>query len=509
MANDIKTPPLVILGFDVGDPDSIETWAREGYLPTMASIMRRGGWGRISGPELVCEHGIWVSMFSGVSRSEHGYYYFRQLKPGTYDLQPTNALDASVLPFWSCLRASGKKAAIVDVPDTRPVAGLLGAQLADWATHYPLLSPAAEPASLLPEAHRVFGPQLKIDEKLNATFDDDRRIYRRLMERLERKGSLCRHLLARDRFDLVAIVFSECHTASHQFWKYRPEAKVADAAADNALLHATRDIYESIDRQMGLLLAQLPREANVFILSSVGMEDDYPTTGLIEAFCRQLGYQAPPESQGISPRPIDLVRRVVPEAWRIALSRHLPREKREGLLADQFRNSTNWHKTTAFAIPTSYTSFVRVNLRGREPDGIVEPGAEYEALLNRIEADLKQLVDPLTNEPAVSRVARTVEMFHCSPHVSLPDLFVEWKPGHFMQRVVHPEAELKQENPDFYRPSDHSSNGFVAVAGPSIKARGALGDISLLDLVPTFLALLDEPIPPELTGKPLQAVLGR
>lgn len=87
MAIDTKTSPLVILGFDVGDLDSIRRWAEEGYLPTIASIMKRGCWGRTTGPELVCSYSIWASMFSGVSRSQYGSYYFRQLKPGTYDLQ--------------------------------------------------------------------------------------------------------------------------------------------------------------------------------------------------------------------------------------------------------------------------------------------------------------------------------------------------------------------------------------------------------------------------------------
>lgn len=42
MAIDKETPMLVILGFDVGDPVFIERWSQEGYLPTLASIMKRG-----------------------------------------------------------------------------------------------------------------------------------------------------------------------------------------------------------------------------------------------------------------------------------------------------------------------------------------------------------------------------------------------------------------------------------------------------------------------------------
>jgi hypothetical protein len=107
----------------------------------------------------------------------------------------------------------------------------------------------------------------------------------------------------------------------------------------------------------------------------------------------------------------------------------------------------------------------------------------------------------------VKQVTRTVEAFHCGPPASLPDLFVEWKSGaHFMQRLVHPRAELVQPKPPLFRTNNHSSNSFMAAAGPSIQGRGALDGISPLDLAPTFLSLMGEPIPGMLSGKIIEAI---
>jgi predicted AlkP superfamily phosphohydrolase/phosphomutase len=75
--------PLVILGFDAGDPQLLQSWAQAGHLPTLASIMRRGVWTKTKGAELALEHGVWQSVFSGLSRGKHGCYYLRQLKPGS------------------------------------------------------------------------------------------------------------------------------------------------------------------------------------------------------------------------------------------------------------------------------------------------------------------------------------------------------------------------------------------------------------------------------------------
>ncbi len=247
----------------------------------------------------------------------------------------------------------------------------------------------------------------------------------------------------------------------------------------------------------------------MFVVSSVGMADDFPITGLIEAFCRGFGYQAAPGGSGSRParRPIDLARALVPERWRLALSKRLSREARERLLADRFRVATDWRNTRAFALPSAYTGFVRVNLRGREPDGVVAPGAEYAALLDRLEADLATLVDPESGGPAVTRTTRTVDAFGCPPHPTLPDLWVDWLPGRFLDRVTFPGGELTQERPDFYRRSDHSDRGFFAAAGPGIASKGEIGAVDVLDLAPTFQALLGRPPAARMTGAPIGSLL--
>ena len=112
----------------------------------------------------------------------------------------------------------------------------------------------------------------------------------------------------------------------------------------------------------------------------------------------------------------------------------MTREKREALVSDLFRKGTDWSRTRAFAIPVSYTSFIRVNLKGREPQGIVGAGSEYNRLTDEIIDGLHKLPDPETGEPAVLSVNKSTEIFGSRPHENLPDIFVEWKPGSFMRR---------------------------------------------------------------------------
>jgi predicted AlkP superfamily phosphohydrolase/phosphomutase len=199
---------------------------------------------------------------------------------------------------------------------------------------------------------------------------------------------------------------------------------------------------------------------------------------------------------------MDLARRVVPEPVRVALSKNLSREARERLLADQWRGATDWSRTTAFALPSSYTSMIRVNLAGREPAGTVDPGAAYEALLAQLTEDLFALREPQSGRPLARRVVRSDQAFGPESLRLLPDLFVEWEAfPTFVTRAVHPRAEITQRVPEFYRGTDHWPSGFFAAAGPDVAARGDLGTVSVLDLAPTFLDLWGEPVPARMEGR--------
>jgi predicted AlkP superfamily phosphohydrolase/phosphomutase len=333
--------------------------------------------------------------------------------------------------------------------------------------------------------------------KPDSSSHDDASAYNLLRKRIETKGALCRRLLAQDQYDLTVITFVEAHTAGHRFWDYRSEGRRRTEATGDAckLTTAIRDIYQAIDHELGLLVKQIPKEANVFIISLYGMKDLFPTTGLIEAFCRELEYQVPAHQTGYSLNAFKILRRTIPPDLRAGMSRLLPRHIQVRLESDRIRTATNWAETKAFSIPALNSSFMRVNLRGREPQGIVEPGREYERLLDQIEADLKQLVDVRSGKPAVDRVIRTGEAFRCGPPWILPDLVVEWRSTpHLMDRVKHPKVELAQAKPSYNRSSYHAFTGFVAAGGPSIRTAGNLGELAPLDFAPLFLSLMGQPL---------------
>lgn len=501
----MKRSRVLVFGFDAAHPPWLEHWARSGELPALARVMERGWWATTAGNELISEHGVWTPLLSGTSRGQLGYYYFRQLRPGSYDLVPFTGFDVPAMYVWSRL-SGGRRALVMDVPEVLPVRGAPAVQVANWAPHlgwrsrHPAHQPVSEPPGLVKELMRRFGPRDDLIEQVGSDAATDRDTLRRMLRRIERKGAVFRDLVGRDRYDLLVVVFTEPHTAGHQFWKYRHRAPDAE------LRSAVRTVYQAVDRELGRLLELVGEEVDVVVLSSVGLEGRYPIGGLMESFCRELGYQVPVTAAPWSWHPLSVARRVIPESWRRRASRALPRDTRERLLADQFRQGTDWSRTTAFALPGFYNGMIRVNLRGREPQGIVEPGGEYEELLQRLEADLRKLVEPVSGQVAVEAIYRPGEMFEEVPPRVFPDLWVRWRPSdQFWERLVHPRAELRQERPEFFRESDHTEAGWLAMAGPQVTRRGAQPAVDVLAVAPTLLRLVGEEIPVGLAA-PLASV---
>jgi predicted AlkP superfamily phosphohydrolase/phosphomutase len=491
------TPPLVVFGLDVGDGDLIRRWAGEGRMPTIASLLKNGTNADLGGPEYLTEHGTWVPLLSGRSRAQHGYHYFRQLKAFRYELERVTGSNLDVEPFWARLPDDAGAIATIDVPDFDPLPDRRGIQITNLGNHQPTMTTndaRSVPVSLLARAREIYGPSLFTPEfDPLASVDDDRRTRDELLDRVARKGRVCRSLFAEGDFRFVCAVFSELHPAGHRLWKYRRAAKGdGPNADDNDLCNGLRDVYEAIDREFESILAVLPSEANVVLLATTGMVSHYPTYGINDNLCRVLGYQVDHDS--VSPRAAGLRRLLaaaIPKAWHARRYARVPEDERERRLSDEFHARTDWGQTTAFTIPSMHAGLIRINLAGREPHGIVRNDREYDSMVERICADVAEIVDPETGKRAVRRIVPTAREFGERGDTGLPDIVIEWEPAErFIERLEHPRGILTQERPLYYPDSYHELRGFLVASGPDIRVSQESLNMDALDVAPTLLSLL-------------------
>jgi predicted AlkP superfamily phosphohydrolase/phosphomutase len=459
---------FLLFALDSADPDLLLQWSADGTLPILAGLRSRGAHARLTGPETVSPHGVWNSIWSGLSIGQHGRYLRQPLRPGTYELAHQDDPLERAPPFWSTL--TDRKIAILDAPDALPIPGLRGPQLLGWGTHPSPSVARCEPATLAGEIRRTLGPRILSDET-QGTRARDRRVLGDLLRRVRQQGAIARQLLT--GCDGAVVGFGDPHAAGHRFWKYGPAA--ATRVDEPGLSRALQDVYAAVDEEIGRIIATLPSDAHVAVISNHGIREGYPSEQLMRAFCVRLGYQV---NRGTTP--LAAGHRLLETNWRRAAA---VLRRRGARLEDDLR-WVDWDRTTVFAIPGLYTGFLRVNLRGREPRGIVDP-ADYAALLDRVEADLRLVVDGLTGEPAVERITRSADAFGGGIPQRLPDLFVEWRLAS-SPFVRHPRATLQRPRVGVTRTNHHSRTGIVFVAGPAVPARGDVGELSPPDLTSLF-----------------------
>ncbi len=165
-------------------------------------------------------------------------------------------------------------------------------------------------------------------------------------------------------------------------------------------------------------------------------------------------------------------------------------------LATRYRHA--WAQMRAFALPTFYDGRIRINLAGRERDGVVAL-ADYERVCSEIEAAVGECRDPRTGEPVLAEVRRLRADDPMEPGGPDADLQLFWTHG--TDAWEHPTAGTVGPFPN-RRTGGHSERGFASIAGPDIEP-GSIGTRSFLDVAPTILALLGRDHAGELEGKSL------
>lgn len=503
--------PLIIFALDSADPKLISRFMNEGDMPNLRELAKRGSQATIKDKDTLIELGIYNVILSGESRSETGYYDFRQLIPGTYKLKHhVDGTDFGRDPFWGLLKKTDIRVFVMDVFDARLIPDLNGVQVANWGVNNMKREMSAFPESVFAEVasweERIFANQ-----KMPATFIESKSIYKKMMLRLEKKVERILHLLKNDSFGLVVIGFGEVHGATHQFWQYRP-----DNAAHNPdwqtteLTDAIRNIYRKTDECIGEIIRHFPTQSNTFVISHCGFKNQYPIENLMNNFCVGLGYQTLKQPGFLKQlHPLNIIRRIVPLAWRIELSRRLLNtEQRDGILSDTFENGTDWENTTLFDMSSMFTAFLRVNLKGREPRGVVMAGEEYDKLLEKVVGDLRALRDKKSGEPLIDQIVKTKGTFSDAEPIRLPDIVATFHDlPYFVREAVHPKRSITQEPNLFFRDSTHDDQGLLIAAGENIENREKLPNVSPSDFAPTFLTLLDFPIPEYMCGKPLAKII--
>ena len=183
------------------------------------------------------------------------------------------------------------------------------------------------------------------------------------------------------------------------------------------------------------------------------------------------------------------------------------RERNLEILFDQgqFWENVDWSKTRAYALGLGE---IYVNLAGREAQGIVKPGAEYDTLKLELEAKLEAMIDPSNGARPVSRVVPRERIYKAFDPNVMPDLFVTNTDGYrvsWQTSLGGVQKDLIEDNAEVWS-GDHCSVDPELVKGILFMNRRLKTDRApyIADIYATVLNTLRLEPPYELDGVALE-----
>ncbi|MEO8464110.1 MAG: alkaline phosphatase family protein [Gammaproteobacteria bacterium] len=508
--SDSRQSRLMMIGLDACDRDLIDTWCASGDLENIAKLRAEGVWLPLQTTADVVHVSAWPSIFTGTPADQHGLYHAYVMQPG-HQTPVRPRPDNCPVPFlWKLLDDHGKRCIVMDAFLTCPLKNFSGIQIVDWGSWTAFWDQTILPESVKSEMLARFGAYASENHsKVGMTPPPDPVGFRdRLLKSVETKARAIQWLAETQQWDFFLAVFGECHAAGHYFWHYQDPAYVAYARdADARLRTALRDVYVALDRAIGQMVRFADDRTTVLVLSGDGMGPNYSGSHLLEELLqrmrllndtpREATAGAAPASAKRKTNLLSTIRGLVPREFRAAVSRHLlPRSVNERLSLHWKTAGIDWARTRAFVIENANEGYLRLNLRDREPSGVVQPGAEYAEICDRLAATAATMTHPATGRLAASHVYKTDDIFKGPCRSAMPDVIINWDPEALVTTdlqtqnygVIHRDQAAYEVGP-FYT-GNHRPTAFLGGIGPRLSRAAGAGDASILSIAPTALAHL-------------------
>lgn len=482
----------------------------EDRLPNLAAQRARGRHGTLIPKPTGFLSMVWPSFWTSTRLGEHGWFFNKLWRPEAMRLQYVDPEWLPVRSFGDAPSLRGRRLALLDVPFLADAPDDMdGIFLNGWQCHDDF-GRRSRPGALWGQLKRRFGrPALRPELFGPQTGKTLLRQREEALSSIEQFGQVSATLLADGSWDLFLTVFGGPHRSTHYLWDLsQTEANRISLEERRVLENACVEIYEAWDRALGVILESVPAGARIVVFALHGMGRNPGWTEQFDRIVQRIhsgGGDTP--RQGLAYR----IKKALP--WKLVrqVTTRLPSEINHALVPLWSKRMHDWSRTRFFSLPADLNGYVRINLRGREAGGIVEPGAEYDALCSELEAAFTSFVDIDTGRPFVAAVERVDALVEPDAPARryLPDLQVQWGELSIGEsRGVRSERYGEIVWGHGYRlPSGRSGNhrdqGWFVAAGPGIEPGPCESRYETIDLIPTVFEWMGAERPSWFQGLPI------
>jgi len=500
---------VIVMGLDGATFRLLDPLMAAGRLPTFASLIERGARGVLRSTLPPNSAAGWSAFMTGKNPGKTDVFGFFALVPGGYQVTLNNGGSVRARTLWEMVSEAGKRVAVINMPYTyppRPVNGVLVSGMDAPGLHNGTSPPefADELLQVCPGYQIEMPPVRRHREVKKQWFAEH------LTHYVEARWAAMRYVQQKVSPELLVSVFTAPDRVHHWVMDDVDSAHpLHDSRSAKRYGHLLGDLYAQLDRMIKTLLETMNDQTTLFIVSDHGANGFYRRF-LINHWLHQQGWLA--LIRGAKLSPVQQVIRYLRRrsriyGWARQVKGVLPFIKtsqfsRKSLGLSWRLQIMDWSRTQAFYLNGLG---VRLNLRGREPAGIVKPG-DYETVREQIIRGLQSVHDPESGAPVYAAVYRREDVYHGSYVTRAADIILE-------ESTLNADARLNFSTSGALRPhrldelfavkrlpGDHDLEGILLAAGPGLRSGAQVTGARLIDLAPTILYTLGLPIPQDMDG---------
>ena len=453
---------VVLIGFNGLNSDLVYQWKNE--LHNLNRVMNHGIFGKIKSPVPPTIPLAWSCILCGKNPGHFGFWDYTYRDDYQYG-QPkqvsSKVRDERVQCLYNILPAHGKKMAMINVPVTYPPPKISNGYCISSSSASDIEKQYTSPDSLIKEIKEITGeyitdvPVFAVDVREV----DKKEIVKKIYKMDKQRFDLTKFFLKDKNCDLVFTVITGTGRISHLFYRY--------IDTNHTHKDAVKNHYKLCDENIGEILSLVDKNTSIIITGDYGIQRSDGRINVNE-WLIQEGYMT---------------------------LRSQPTQSISLLQAD-----IDWNRTRAWA--TGCFGQVYLNVKGREPQGIVDP-YEYDKVLDELGDKIKNITSE-DSEKLDIKVIRRKDIHPGEYSRFGPDLFICFENYHWntndhigFNSIYSNETH---EDPDNV---SHAPYSFFAITGPGVRTTGKVSNADLLDIAPTLLHLLGLPVPADMEGEVL------
>ena len=502
---------ILVIGLDGITFNFIDPLIAQGRLPNLAKLMAQGVRSPLETIFPPITSAAWTSFITGKNPGKHGIFEFIQRRQGQTRETAANSTQRSGKALWDLFSEQQLPVISTNFPITYPPTPVKGLMISDFMTPRGRRD-ITHPPELLAEIEAKFGSYMLYMTQTYARGNVEN-VINELFEELEYKSKVNCYLLQKYDWNFFVTHIWGTDRCQHELWHIW-DASHPKHDPEEARLYKDRifSYWEAVDKATGEMIAAAGSDAAIFIASDHGFGPAYKYCAF-NIWLMQEGFLKLKKDAATRFKKMLFSLGITPElAYKISRSplfksirpaRGVGTQKSQVGLINKFFlsfNDVDWQQTTAFS-KGNYGQ-IYVNLQGREPQGSVAPGADYEKVRSQVIARLKMLKD-LQGKPFAGPIFRREETYVGAHLTDAPDIcflpadmsYVSLGNMDFMSNQFMVDA--------FGNSGTHRLHGVLIASAPEIKPSLRLSNAKIIDVAPTILHLANLPIPADMDGQVL------